>query len=142
MGESFILSAGADIGKAIHICWGGFSFSPFGEAYPSGRRERGFHLCYTLKNMPNIEPILNFVFTDHALQEMARRQITQEDVRTVLAKPEQMEMVRDDRAVYQSRLEMGDPPKTYLVRVFVDIEPVPPFVVTVYRTSKIEKYWR
>lgn len=92
--------------------------------------------------MPAIEPILNFVFTDHALQEMARRQITQEDVRTVLAKPEQMEMVRDDRAVYQSRLEMGDPLKTYLLRVFVDIEPVPPFVVTVYRTSKIEKYWR
>ncbi len=92
--------------------------------------------------MPSIEPILNFVFTDHALQEMARRQIAQEDVRTVLAKPEQMEMVRDDRAVYQSQLEMGDPPKTYLLRVFVDIEPVPPFVVTVYRTSKIEKYWR
>lgn len=92
--------------------------------------------------MPDIEPIHEFVFTDHALNEMARRQITQEDVRTVLAKPEQMEMVRDDRAVYQSRLEMGDPPKTYLVRVFVDIEPVPPFVVTVYRTSKIEKYWR
>jgi len=92
--------------------------------------------------MPNIEPILNFVFTDHALREMARRQITQEDVRTVLAKPEQMEMVREGRAVYQSRLEMGDPPKIYLLRVFVDIEHVPPFVVTVYRTSKIEKYWR
>jgi hypothetical protein len=92
--------------------------------------------------MPSIEPILNFVFTGHALQEMARRQITQEDVRTVLAKPEQMEMVREGRAVYQSRLEIGDPPKTYLLRVFVDIEPVPPFVVTVYRTSKIEKYWR
>jgi hypothetical protein len=42
----------------------------------------------------------------------------------------------------QSRLEMGDPPKTYRLRVFVDIDPVPPFVVAVYRTSKIEKYWR
>ena len=92
--------------------------------------------------MPSIEPILNFIFTDHALQEMARRQITQEDVRTVLAKPEQMEMVREGRAVYQSRLEIGDPPKTYLLRVFLDIDPVPPFVVTVYRTSKIHKYWR
>lgn len=92
--------------------------------------------------MPNIEPILNFAFTDHALSEMARRQITEEEVRTALAKPEQMEMVRDGRAVYQSRLEMGNPPKIYLLRVFVDIDPVPPFVVTVYRTSKIEKYWR
>ena len=92
--------------------------------------------------MPGIEPILNFVFTDHALSEMARRQITEEDVKTVLAKPEQMEMVREGRAVYQSRLEMGDPPKIYLLRVFVDIDRTPPYVVTVYRTSKVEKYWR
>ena len=92
--------------------------------------------------MPNIEPIINFVFTDHALSEMARRQITEDNVKTVLAKPEQMEMVREGRAVYQSRLEMDNPPKIYLVRVFVDIDLVPPFVVTVYRTSKAEKYWR
>ena len=92
--------------------------------------------------MPDIEPIHEFVFTDHALSEMARRQISEKDVRTVLAKPEQTEMVREGRAVYQSRLKMGDPPKIYLIRVFVDIDPVPPFVVTVYRTSKIEKYWR
>jgi len=92
--------------------------------------------------MPDIEPIHEFVFTDHALSEMARRQITEDDVKTVLTEPEQMEMVHEGRAVYQSKLEMGEPPKTYLLRVFVDIDPVPPFVVTVYRTSKIEKYWR
>ena len=92
--------------------------------------------------MPNLEPIRDFIFTDHALKEMARREVTQENVRTVLAKPEQTEMVRDGRAVYQSRIEMGEPPKIYLLRVFVDIDPVPPYVVTVYRTSKIEKYWR
>ena len=92
--------------------------------------------------MTNIEPIHEFIFTDHALSEMARRQITENDVKAVLAKPEQTEMVREGRAVYQSRLEMGEPPKTYLIRVFVDINPRPPYVVTVYRTSKIEKYWR
>jgi len=92
--------------------------------------------------MPNLEPIHDFIFTDHALKEMARREIAQEDVRTVLAKPEQTEMVRDGRAVYQSRIGMGEPPKIYLLRVFVDIDPIPPFVITVYRTSKIDKYWR
>jgi len=92
--------------------------------------------------MPEIEPIHEFVFTDHALIEMARRQISETDVKSVLAKPEQTEMVRDGRAVYQSRLEMDETPKTYLLRVFVDIDPRPPHVVTVYRTSKIEKYWR
>jgi len=92
--------------------------------------------------MPSLEPIFEFEFTDHALTEMARRQISEEDVKAVLAEPEQMEMVRYGRAVYQARCVMDDPPKTYLLRVFIDIDPRPPYVVTVYRTSKIEKYWR
>ncbi len=92
--------------------------------------------------MPNIEPVREFIFTDHALTEMARREISQSDVRNVLANPEQMELVREGRAVYQAKLEMSQPPKTYVVRVFVDIDRIPPHVVTVYRTSKIEKYWR
>ena len=33
-------------------------------------------------------------------------------------------------------------PKPYILRVFVDIDRKPPYVVIVYRTSKIEKYWR
>lgn len=40
----------------------------------------------------------------------------------------------------QSRIELKG--RIYLVRVFVDIDRVPPEVVTAYRTSKIEKYWR
>jgi len=31
MGESSILSAGADFGKASHLCMGGLGFSPLGE---------------------------------------------------------------------------------------------------------------
>ena len=92
--------------------------------------------------MINVEPIFDFVFTSHALAEMARREISQEDVRTVLADPEQMEMVREGRAVYQAKLDIGEAPKIYVLRVFVDIDRKPPYVVTVYRTSKIEKYWR
>ncbi len=92
--------------------------------------------------MPSIEPILDFVFSDHALIEMTRREISQEQVRNVLANPEQTERVREGRAVYQAKCDMDEPPKTYILRVFVDIDRKPPYVVTVYRTSKIEKYWR
>jgi uncharacterized protein DUF4258 len=92
--------------------------------------------------MPGIEPILDFVFSDHALIEMARREISQEEVRNVLANPEQTERVREGRAVYQAKCDTVEPPKTYILRVFVDIDRKPPYVVTVYRTSKIEKYWR
>jgi hypothetical protein len=92
--------------------------------------------------MSGLAPIFDFAFTDHALLEMARRKISQEDVKNVLANPEQTEMVREGRAVYQARREMGKPPKTYLLRVFIDMDHKPPYVVTVYQTSKIQKYWR
>nr|MBC7245068.1 DUF4258 domain-containing protein [Chloroflexota bacterium] len=73
---------------------------------------------------------------------MARRQIKEEDVARVLAAPEQTETIREGREVFQSRLQLGEPPRLYLLRVFVDIDRTPPEVVTVYRTSKIAKYWR
>ena len=60
----------------------------------------------------------------------------------MLSEPEQTEPVRAGREVYQLRLESGEPPRTYLLQVFVDIDRQPPEVVTVYRTSKISKYWR
>lgn len=86
--------------------------------------------------------ITNYRITDHAREEMTRRQITEEDVARVLAAPEQTETVREGRQVYQSRLSLGEPPRLYLLRVFVDIDRVPAEVVTVYRTSKVAKYWR
>lgn len=73
---------------------------------------------------------------------MKRRVISETEVANVLAKPEQTEMIREGRAVYQARVKYGAFPKEYLLRVFIDIEDVPPSIVTVYRTSKIEKYWR
>ena len=89
-----------------------------------------------------LTPITSFRFTTHALQEMARRNITEPEVARVLAGPEQVEMMCVGRAVYQARIEQGEPSKEYLLRVFVDIDDTPPSVVTVYRTSKIRKYWR
>jgi hypothetical protein len=73
---------------------------------------------------------------------MIRRQIAEEDVARVLAAPEQTAPIREGRAVYQSRIESGEPPRVYLLRVFVDTDRFPPEVVTAYRTSKIAKYWR
>jgi hypothetical protein len=64
------------------------------------------------------------------------------EVDKVLSAPEQTETVREGRAVYQSRLEWSQPLNLYLLRVIVDIDREPPEIVTAYRTSKIEKYWR
>jgi hypothetical protein len=73
---------------------------------------------------------------------LARRQIHEADVARVLAAPERTERVREGRTVYQSRIEWGEPAKIYLLRVFVDIDREPPDVVTVYRSSKLQKDWR
>ena len=80
----------------------------------------------------------NYRITGHALAEMERRGIDESIVRRVLAALEQRHAVRPGRDVLQSRVTFGD--KTCLVRAFVDRKPVK--VVTVYRTSKIAKYWR
>jgi len=92
--------------------------------------------------MAKPKSITKYRLTEHAKEEMARRQISQENVANVLAAPEQIEAVRQGRSVYQSRIKTDKPPQTYLLRVFVDVDREPPEVVTVYRTSKVTKYWR
>ncbi len=92
--------------------------------------------------MPKMPPIPEYRLTAHGRFQMERRQISDADIAQILSAPEQTEMVRPGRAVYQSRIELGKPSQTYLLRVFVDIDRQPPEVVTAYRTSKIEKYWR
>lgn len=84
--------------------------------------------------------ISGFVITDHAQLEMKRRGIDDQQVAAVLHSPEQRHSVRPGREVLQSRAEITG--KDYLIRVFVDVDRNPAEVVTVYRSSKIEKYWR
>ena len=92
--------------------------------------------------MAKLKPIKNYRLTEHAREEMSRRQISPDDVVNVLTAPEQIGFVREGRNVYQSHIEVGKPTRKYLLRVFVDVDREPPEVVTVYRTSKIAKYWR
>ena len=68
------------------------------------------------------DPITDYSITAHATLEMQRH------------------AARPGRDVLQSRVTMGG--RKYLIRVFVDWDRKPAEVVTVYRTSKIGKYWR
>lgn len=73
---------------------------------------------------------------------MRRRGLSADVVSRVLTAPDQRWVIRPGREVLQAKVVMGVPPELYLVRVFVDVEPMPNEVVTAYRTSKIDKYWR
>jgi hypothetical protein len=85
------------------------------------------------------ELVHGHVLTAHALAEMARRGVDLSVVASIIARPEQRLGVRPGRDVLQSRVRIDG--KAYVVRVFVDVDRSPPEVVTVYRTSKIGKYW-
>jgi hypothetical protein len=82
------------------------------------------------------------VFTDHARRQMARRGLGEQEVRHVLQAPDSIEPVRPGRIVAQKLLPLGEPPRDYLVRVFVDVDRTPTEIVTAYRTSRIGKYRR
>jgi hypothetical protein len=88
------------------------------------------------------DPIRDFALTEHAAFEMARRGLAKEIVEAVLDRPDQRWELRPGRHMLQAKVAMGEPAKAYIVRVVVDVDEVPPAVVTAYRTSKISKYWR
>lgn len=86
--------------------------------------------------------IAEYVFSEHALDQIRRRQLQLDEVHRVLRHPEQAFEVRPGRWVLQSRVAVRTAHSRGLIRVFVDIDRHPAGVVTVYRTSKVEKYWR
>lgn len=82
----------------------------------------------------------NFLITDHALIECKRRQIPLNVLHQVLEHPEQEVSSYDGRIVYQSLWKVDG--RTFLVRAIIEPSTCPPRVITVYRTSKLAKYWR
>lgn len=82
---------------------------------------------------------MDFVLTDHAEEEARRRQISPAWIESTMVRPEQVVPGLNGRKVFQSRIISDG--KTYLVRLVVEDWRQPPVIVTVYRTSKVEKYW-
>ncbi len=76
----------------------------------------------------------------HVKREMVRRNITEEIIELILKRPDQKVPEHGNVVCYQSKMELDH--KSYLVRVMVNESLIPVKVVTVYRTSKIDKYWK
>jgi hypothetical protein len=83
---------------------------------------------------------VRYRLSHHARQEMERRNIPFALVEEVLENPQQIAPERAGKTAYQSRQNIGG--KMFLVRVIVDDAVDPAVVVTVYRTTKVQKYWR
>jgi len=72
---------------------------------------------------------------------MERRAIPPALLQLVLDNPQRIVPKYGDRRAYQSQVDFGNG-RMYLLRVIVVDNIDPAVVVTVYRTSKINKYWR
>jgi hypothetical protein len=83
---------------------------------------------------------MNFTLSEHAKAEMVRRQISLAWIESMMRAPEQILPSINGRVVYQSRIVNEG--KTFLLRLVIEEWRHPPVIVTAYRTSKIEKYWR
>lgn len=76
----------------------------------------------------------------HAQEECQRRNISLALLEQVLQAPQQKLPSYGNRTVYQSQVTLNG--NLYLIRAIVDENTEPNRVITVYRTSKIDKYWR
>ena len=83
---------------------------------------------------------MNFHFSKHVQEKLEERKIPRTLLDGVLQAPEQKVPEVKDITCFQSRVDIDGKP--YLLRVMVNEIVYPPVVVSVYRTKKINKYWR
>jgi hypothetical protein len=83
--------------------------------------------------------MIDTIFSNHALEQIKRRGITEEIVLKVINEAGTFSE-EDGKRIYQTIITFNDG-AIHLVRVFVNVSVVPNIIITVYRTSKINKYY-
>ena len=81
---------------------------------------------------------MQFEFSKHAISQMEYRGINNDLVSLTLFQPDLIESQDEEVHVYMKLVTENS--KSYLYRVFVNILNDPALIITVYKTSKIEKY--
>ena len=84
---------------------------------------------------------MDLIFSTHARAQMSRRGINHETVLMVVSKPDQTIADNENPTVivYQSLVKEDN--QMFLLRVFVNIDKKPNVIVTLYKTTKISKYY-
>jgi uncharacterized DUF497 family protein len=81
---------------------------------------------------------MEYVYSRHAAKQLEKRGITTQQVDEILQDPLQV-LEEDDYTIYRAILKFGDADN--LVRVFLNHLVSPCRIITVYKTSKITKYY-
>jgi hypothetical protein len=83
---------------------------------------------------------MKFIFSQHAEEQLVRRGIDRNLVMTVIENPEEViENDEQDVVIYQSIIKESG--QLFLLRVFVNKNKQPMVIVTLYKTTKISKYY-
>lgn len=80
---------------------------------------------------------MNYIISRHALEQLKNRNIPERCVQDVIENPEKVIEYDACIKIYQAKIRLE---KTFLLRVFVNTCKEPEVVITVYKTTKIEKY--
>lgn len=81
---------------------------------------------------------MKFEFSRHALDQMIRRSILKEQVKSIIENPDSIAIQDADTKVYSKLITENS--KSYLYRVFINELKKPSLIITVYKTSKTDKY--
>ncbi|MDR2802389.1 MAG: DUF4258 domain-containing protein [Prevotellaceae bacterium] len=83
----------------------------------------------------------NFIFSKHAEEQMLRRGISRKTAMAVISQPE--EILVDDKdatvVIFQSLVKEEN--QWFLLRIFINKDKTPNEIITLYKTSKIQKYY-
>jgi hypothetical protein len=81
---------------------------------------------------------MNYILSRHANEQVKNRNIPEKYVFEVVENPEKIIEHDECIKIYQSLIKMD---KAFLLRVFINTCKEPLLIITVYKTSKIEKYY-
>lgn len=81
-----------------------------------------------------------FTFSKHAHDQMLLRHISMDEALGTLQYPDDVIKLEDEQYIYQKIFVSEDNPK-YIIRIFANGNKNPRLIKTLYRTSKINKYY-
>ncbi len=79
----------------------------------------------------------DYIFSKHALEQMAHRNLTEDMIDGVMKNPDKSEQTPDELIVQGKMKRDGS---EYLLRIFVNHTKQPKLIKPVYVTSKLSKY--
>ncbi len=85
--------------------------------------------------------LMDVFISDHARFEIIRRQLSEAMVISVARNPQQVMKLEKGRRVCQNRYYDSNAGKDMLLRVICEERRNRLFVITAYRTSRIDRYW-